>query len=112
VKRYKVIIQAEAEKDLQQALAYIQAESPGNAAPWLEGLIEAIRSLEMMPARCAYAPEREDCGADIRQYLYHSHRILFTIEGSVVCVHHIRHAAMRTLKWISGISTRERPEKQ
>lgn len=54
----------------------------------------------MMPARCPYARERMDIGADVRQFIYHSHRILFTIEMDHVYVHHVRHAAMRNLETI------------
>jgi plasmid stabilization system protein ParE len=52
-----------------------------------------------MPARCGVAREHGVLGRDLRQYIYHSHRIIFRIEEStaVVRVLHVRHAAQRAL---------------
>ena len=57
MKRYEVIIQPDAEKDLREAFKFFQADSPKNAAAWLRGLYEAIESLETMPQRCGFARE-------------------------------------------------------
>jgi len=112
VKRYEIILQLEAENELREAFAYIHAESPQNAASWLSGLYKAIDSLEIMPERCALAQENEDVGAEVRQFVYHSHRILFTVEGMKVCVHHIRHAAMQTHASARSIAKREAGKKK
>ncbi len=113
MKRFEVIIQAEAEVDLRDAFEFIRVDSPSNAGAWLQGLCDAIESLETMPERCCFAREREELGTDIRQFIYHSHRILFSVEKKKVIVHHIRHAKMDTLGKLRGIAgskrTRKRP---
>lgn len=112
MKRYTVIIQPEAEVDLRDAFAHIQSESPGHAAAWLAGLYDAVESLETMPNRCGFARERPELNADVRQYVYHSHRILFTVERRRVIVHHIRHAKRDAIKSLSGSARTARRRKR
>lgn len=112
MKRYDIVIRPEAENDLREAFAYIQADSRRSAASWLSGLYKAIGALETMPQRCPSAPEREDLGFKVRQFLYRSHRILFTIESSKVFVHHIRHAAMDSLTHVRAIGKRRTGRKR
>jgi plasmid stabilization system protein ParE len=106
VKRYEVIILPAAEADLRAAFSYIHERSPINAGAWLRGFLLAIDALEYMPQRCSPARECVDLGADVRQHIYQSYRVLFTIEKNIVYVHHIRHAARDTLADVPGI---ERP---
>jgi len=112
VNRYEIVIRPEAENDLREAFAYIHADSPRSAALWLSGLYQAIGALETMPQRCPFAPEREDLGVEVRQFLYRSHRILFTIERRKVFVHHIRHAAMDSLPHVRAIGKRRTGRKR
>jgi plasmid stabilization system protein ParE len=112
VKKCRIIIQREAEADLREAFEFIRADSPKNAAVWLRGLYEAIESLETMPERCAFAREREELNTDVRQFVYHSHRILFTVEKRTVFVHHVRHTKMDTLKKLRGVAGRHRTKKR
>ena len=68
----------------------------GRSRPTLvSGHAKAIASLSEMPARCGLAPENENFPFEVRQLLYgsahHRYRILFTIDGSMVTVLHIRH---------------------
>jgi hypothetical protein len=44
------------------------------------GLISAIFTLEELPLRCASIPESAELPLEVRQLLYHSHRILFRVE--------------------------------
>jgi plasmid stabilization system protein ParE len=50
--RYRVIFQPRDELELQEAYRWISEESPGRAARWLNGIQEAIDSLETHPERC------------------------------------------------------------
>ena len=102
MKRYRINIHRDAESELRAAFEYIRAEAPRNAAAWLSGLYGAIASLEYMPQRCSFAREREELDVDVRQIVFRSHRILFTIEKGSVLVLHIRHARRNTLKRIRG----------
>ena len=79
------------------AFEYIALDSPDRAVAWYQGLIAAIDTLSSLPRRCRKAPESEALTVDVRQLMYGSHRILFTIEGDRVRVHAIRHAARRAI---------------
>ncbi len=116
MKTYEVILRAEAEQDLSEAYLYIYRASPGNATKWLQGLYDAAGSLETMPESCPFAREQEVLGHDLRQLVYASHRIIFSVDRDKVYVHHIRHVSMRTLEAVRGLvqvedeDTPSRPE--
>jgi plasmid stabilization system protein ParE len=99
---YQVRITARAERDAGEAIRYLQQRSRAAAARWHAGLTEALRSLEEQPERCGSAPEAEELGIGLRQFLFGKrrgvYRVLFTIEGDTVNVLHIRHAAQRPLQ--------------
>lgn len=86
-----------ARRDAQDAYDWIAREAPAAADRWLDGLEEAVRSLDAFPQRCKRAAEAEALGVDLRQRLYGRHRILFVIDGDTVLVLHIRHGARRAL---------------
>ena len=60
-----------------------------------DGLVAAIDSLSQFPLRCLLAPEDREFSFEVRHLLYgrrpHIYRILFTVEGDVAHVLHIRH---------------------
>jgi len=91
--KYVVIIQPRAESDIDQAAEWIAQDSPTNAARWYDGLTKAIFSLQDFPARCSVAPENGTFPGVIRQLLYGSYRILFTVKDDAVHVLHVRHGA-------------------
>jgi plasmid stabilization system protein ParE len=99
VKTYAVAFDRRARDEALEAAEYIASSSPTNAAKWLTGLEKAIDSLSRMPARCGQARESESLGVDLRQYIYHSHRIIFRIEeeAATVRVLHVRSAARRAI---------------
>lgn len=98
---YRVIIQPNAEAELDAAYQYRHARAPQAAARWFAGIVDAINSLEQLPARCPLAPENGHFAEEIRQLLYGARRdvfrILFTIQGNTVHVLHIRHGAQQYL---------------
>jgi len=51
-----------------------------------------------MPQRCACARENDKYDEELRQLVFRSHRIIFTIKGKTVHVMHIRHAARKELE--------------
>jgi plasmid stabilization system protein ParE len=98
---YHVVIQPNAEAELDAAYRYRHARAPQAAVQWFAGIVEAINSLEQFPARCPLAPENGHFAEEIRQLLYGARRdvfrILFTIQGDTVHVLHIRHGAQQYL---------------
>jgi plasmid stabilization system protein ParE len=57
----------------------------------MDGLQDAIASLREHPLRCPHAPEAVWFEREVRQPLFHSHRLLFAVEDDEVVVLHIRH---------------------
>lgn len=93
MKRRRVIVQAPAEADAEAVYLGIQKLAPHAAAEWFNGLVDAVESLSEMSERCPLTPETDEFVEEIRQLLYGSYRILFTIRGEQVHVLHIRHQA-------------------
>jgi plasmid stabilization system protein ParE len=59
----------------------------------VDGLLAVVDRLERMPFRCPLAPENESHGEEIRQMIYGSYRILFTILAGRVVILHVLHGA-------------------
>ncbi|MBK8181356.1 MAG: type II toxin-antitoxin system RelE/ParE family toxin [Planctomycetes bacterium] len=68
---------------------------PAEARRWLDGARQAIRSLGEHPARCPLAPEAQQHRVEVRQLLFHSHRMLFLVRAEQVLILHVRHASRR-----------------
>ncbi len=94
---YRVEVARTAERDLRAAHRWIAKRAPEAADRWLEGLAAAFDSLAQHPGRCPLAAESAAFRTEIRQLLYGSYRLLFTIRGRKVLVLHVRHAARRPL---------------
>lgn len=96
---YKVIFRAEARDEALDAADYLAEHgSPEIALRWYEGLEAAIASLAEMPARCGYARENEAFAkVELRQMVFKSHWLVFTIRGDEVHVLHVRHVARTNL---------------
>ena len=55
---FRVVIQPDAEAEVEEAFNYIAARSRDYAVPWLRGLYKAVATLEKFPTRCGVAPRR------------------------------------------------------
>jgi plasmid stabilization system protein ParE len=95
--KYKVVIAPPAVEDAVEAWRYIALDSHAAADRWYAGLLHAIDSLGAHPRRHRRARESASFAFEIRQMVYGSHRVLYTIVGHEVRVIHIRHAARRDL---------------
>ena len=95
MKQYQVVITPGIHERIERAFEYIFEQSPQNGVNWLQGIYQAIDTLETMPARCGRIREQASFEIEIRELLYHSHRIIFTIDEElmVVKVYEFRHAA-------------------
>lgn len=94
---YRVVVERQARRDAEEALAFLRQESPEAAGRWYAGLLDRFGSLATMPQRCARAPEPELAALGFRQLIFGAYRILFTVdEGTgAVHVHHVRHGARK-----------------
>ena len=97
--KYQVIVTPEAQTGIRESLVYIHERSPLNAVRWLQALYEEIDTLERFPERCAFAREREYLDENLRQLVFKSHRIVFTVEKKKkrVYVLYVRHARRRAV---------------
>jgi plasmid stabilization system protein ParE len=100
---YYVLIQPQAEAEIEAAYLWKRDNAPQAAARWFAGIVDAINALDQFPARCLLAPENEHFPQEIRQLLYgprHDvYRILFTIQNDTVYVLHVRHSAQQYLEF-------------
>lgn len=98
---YQVRITARALADANEVLARIGRIAPQAAARWHAALLDKVQTLEDHPERCPLAVEAEKLGIELRELLFGKrrgvYRILFTVDGDTVLVHHIRHAARDSL---------------
>ncbi len=90
---YRVEVSDSAAADAEEAYRWIAERAPQAAARWFDELSRHIESLSSLPRRCALAPESVAFDQEVRQLLFASYRLLFTIRGRVVYVLHVRHAA-------------------
>jgi plasmid stabilization system protein ParE len=87
-----------AEGEIQDIEEWIATDSPESAGRRVDGLLAVVDRLERMPSRCPLAPENESHVEEIRQVLYGSYRILFTILAGRVVILHVRHGARLPLR--------------
>lgn len=92
---YRVRTTRRADVDAEQIYDWIAEHEgrPLEALRWLDGLDDAIASLGEHPLRCPRAPESAFLREDVRQLLFHRHRVLFVVDGRDVVVLHIRHGS-------------------
>jgi len=103
--KYKVIFRPEARDEVLAAADYIASHGSDHAAlRWYEGLEDSIAILSTFPAGYAYAREHGMLpGVELRQMVYKSHRLIFTIRGNEVHVLHVRHAAQANMQRIDDV---------
>lgn len=99
MKSYTVNITDDVEADIRSAFLYIFERSEEAATNWLRGLYLAVDTLETMPERCPLIRENDAFEEDVRNLLYHSHRIIFTVNtaDAIVEVHAFGHSAQDEL---------------
>jgi plasmid stabilization system protein ParE len=94
LRKYTVIITPAAEADALQAFEFIWSRSPLNAARWLQGLNQVTVKLETFAGH-GRAPESDVLNCDLRQVIFKSQRVLYTVDKGrgVVHVHYVWHAS-------------------
>ena len=97
--KYRVVFRDAARDEAVEAAAYIAEQGyPETAIEWYQALEAASASLSEQPLRCSYARENDAIpGVELRQLVFKSHRIIFTIRNDEVHVLHVRHTRQRLL---------------
>ena len=92
---YRVAIDPEALQKINEAARYIAQDSEQNAMSWLLGLEDLIGKLGRFPHSYGDARERKPIRRELKQVVYHSHRVIFEIddERRVVNVVTVIHGA-------------------
>lgn len=99
---YRVIVEATAQQDALDYAANILRESQAAnaAAKWLKGLEQSLEGLAEMPHRFRVIDEQGHFAIELRQFVYHSHRVIYHIceEGKPVHVLRIYHGYRSALR--------------
>lgn len=92
MKRYKVILHPDAEKDIESSFEWgCQTWGRANAKAWVTALRNTIRKrLTSMPLGCPLAPESKELGTSVRHLIVDRYRILFIVERRTVTILHVR----------------------
>jgi len=92
---FRVTVEVEAKNNLRVHYQNVRARSPDSDCPaeWYYGIRTAIRDLATSAEQSGLAYEDRFFAETIRQRLYDSYKILFTIRGDRVHVLYIRHQA-------------------
>lgn len=94
---YSVVIQPNAEDDLERAYLYIKEDSPQHVLNWYHKMYQGILSLKRIPERCPFAPENDYFENIIRHLIIKNYRVLFTVHDTTVYILHIRRGSQKTL---------------
>lgn len=80
MKRWNVIVELPAQRDIAEARLWLAEREPDAAERWFNSIYDTIGSLEIFPERCPLAPESKTLNAEIREILHgrrqHKCRIL------------------------------------
>jgi plasmid stabilization system protein ParE len=99
---FDVEITDSALRDAEQYVQYLRDErlQPIAAERWWNGFVDRVLSLEEQPNRHPFVPELPLAKLGVRQRLYHSHRIVFTVDDvrSKVKVLRVYHGKRRRLR--------------
>jgi plasmid stabilization system protein ParE len=99
---FKVTISPTALADIEAHFLNLVEIAPEYAGAWLLELETATASLAELPLRCGLAYESHAFRITVRQMLHgkggHKYRVLFTVEGDEVRVHHVRHTRQQPLE--------------
>ena len=91
--KFRVRITRTAERDIEEAWAFIAQDSPEEAEKFIRRLEEQIQTLERFPERCPLIPENEMLGTRYRHLIYGNYRNVFRIAGKIVYVLRVIHGA-------------------
>ena len=93
--KFRLILSARAESDIEGIVGYLVQRSPQGAAAWCDRWEEVLGELRERPLGFGRAPESSQHDADIRQVLFktrrgRTYRALFTVIEAGVYIIHVR----------------------
>ncbi len=95
--KYRIVVLPSAKADIKEAARWMRQYSREKAQVWVDGIYEAINSLDTFPARCALIPLSDAFNEEIRQLLYGKgrevYRVIFTIQDETVFILRVLHSA-------------------
>ena len=91
--KYRVRITRLAERDIDEAWAFIAQDNPEEAEKFISGLEKQVQTLERFAERCPLIPENEILGARYRHLIYGKYRTVFRLAGKTVYVLRVIHGA-------------------
>lgn len=95
---FSVVVRPTAFVDIDEETLYIAEQgNPIRAGKWREGLFDRIEELCDLPRRHPLAPESEELGQELRQFYYHSHRVIYRVLKSEVEILRVYHGSRRAL---------------
>jgi toxin ParE1/3/4 len=100
MRRYRVIIEASAQADVQESYAWgLRVWGRTQAQQWARALRDAtMKQLATLPTGFPLAPESKEFREEIRQMVVSRYRVLFTIQGRTVHVLHVRGAYVGSME--------------
>lgn len=87
----RVLLSAEAERDLEAIADYIAADNPQRAVTLLREMREQCLGLSEMPERFPLVPRYEAIG--VRRRLHGQYLIFYRVAGDAVIILHVLHGA-------------------
>lgn len=85
---YRVVLAETAVRDATEFAAYIRDHhsDPRRAGDWLDGLEAAIADLADMPRMYRVIDEQALFAIELRQFVYHSHRVIYHLDDAAQMV--------------------------
>lgn len=90
---FRVVVTAEAERNLDALFRYVARDNPINARRFVTELRERLKALRTLPRRCPRAPEDGRRGLEIRHLVHGDYRVIFAIIDDTVAILQVRHSA-------------------
>jgi plasmid stabilization system protein ParE len=107
MKRWNVIVELPAQKDIAKAYFWLAKRNADAADRWFGRIYKTIGSLEAFPLRAPLAPGSKYLHHEIREVFHgrrhYKYRILFTVTENEVHILHVRHGSRLALGQIDVI---------
>jgi plasmid stabilization system protein ParE len=99
MKSYKVEFLPTAKQDLRLSYEWgVKTWGKTQAQKWLQEVYTTCKKrLRQFPESCPIAPESEDLGRELRQFVIDRYRVIFIVNGDVVTVLQVRGAYIGTM---------------
>ena len=98
MKTYKVEFLPAAKEDLRLSFEWgVEVWGKTQAEKWLREFYTTCRKrLKQLPEACPIAPESEDLGRELRQFIIDRYRVIFIVKDSTVTILYVRGAYKKT----------------